>query len=165
MSESGSADRERRSGLAVAFAAGIVVVLILGAGLVLVTRITQSHGRGAGAQKLPFGSAEQAYASQIHFEGGPMSQATNLLNQEFTYVAGTVTNNGPRELHALEVAFEFHDPFNQVILRDTQKLIDSKDEPLTVGHSRDFQITLGEHIPSEWNQQYPSIRVIGLVLE
>jgi hypothetical protein len=157
--------REERSRLPVAFAAGAGVVLILAAGLVLLTRITQSHGRGAAAEKLPFGSAEQAYASQIHFEAGQMSQATNLLNQEFTYVAGTVRNNGPRNLGGIEVAFEFHDPFNQVILRDIQRLIEPKAEPLSVGHSRDFQITLGEHIPSQWNQQYPSIRVTGLVLE
>jgi hypothetical protein len=160
-----SSEREEKSRLPVAFAAGVGVVLILAAGLVLLTRITQSHGRGTAADKLPFGSAEQSYAPQIHFEGGQMSQATNLLNQEFTYVAGTITNNGPRNLGGVDVVFEFHDPFNQVILRDTQRLIDPKAEPLAVGHSRDFQITLGEHIPSDWNQQYPSIRVAGLILE
>jgi hypothetical protein len=160
-----STERGDRSSLLVAFAAGAVVVLLLAAGLVLLTRITQSHGRGTAADKLPFGPAEQAYAAQIHFQGGQMSQATNLLNQEFTYVAGVVTNNGPRNLGGIDVVFEFHDPFNQIILRDTQRLVDPKDEPLAVGHSRDFQVTLGEHIPSEWNRQYPSIRVTGLILE
>ena len=160
-----NSEREEGSRLPVAFAAGVGVVLILAAGLVLLTRVAHSHGRGTATDKLPFGSAEHSYAPQIHFEGGQMSQATNLLNQEFTYVAGTITNNGPRNLGGVDVVFEFHDPFNQVILRDTQRLIDPKAEPLAVGHSRDFQITLGEHIPSDWNQQYPSIRVAGLILE
>jgi hypothetical protein len=158
-------DRSERSRLPATFAAGIVVVLILGAGIVLLTRISQSHARSSASEKLPFGSAEQAYAPQIHFEGGPLSRASNLLNQEFTYVAGTITNNGPRNLGAVDVVFEFRDPFNQVILRDTQRLVDPQGEALSVGHSREFQVTLGEPIPSEWNQQYPSIRVTGLILQ
>jgi hypothetical protein len=158
-------ERGERSGLLVAFAAGVVVMLVVTAGLVLLTHITQSHSPGTAADKMPFGPTEQTYAAQVHFEGGPMSRATNLLNQEFTYVAGTVTNNGPRNLDGMDVVFEFHDPFHQVILRDNQRLVDRKDAPLAVGHSRDFQVTLSEHIPSEWNQQYPSIRVTGLILE
>jgi hypothetical protein len=157
--------RVERSSLLVAFAAGLVVVAIFAAGLVLLTRITQSHGRAATAHKMPFGPAEQTYALQIHFQGGQMSRASNLLNQEFTYVTGTVTNDGLQSVMGMDVIFEFHDRFNQVVLRDTQHLIDPKDEPLGAGKSRDFQVTLGEHIPSQWNQQYPSIGVTGLILE
>ena len=55
-------------------------------------------------QKLPFGAAEQAYAAQIHFRICELSQSTNLLNQQFTYVGGTVSNDGPRTIRALEVS-------------------------------------------------------------
>jgi hypothetical protein len=159
-----NADRDERSRLPVAFLAGACVVLLVAAGFVLLARLTRSHTPGT-EDKLPFGSAEQAYAQQIHFQSGPMSQSTNLLNQEFTYAAGTVSNDGPRTVRAIEVVFEFRDPFNQVVLRDPQRLIEPTADPLKAGQSRDFQVTLGAHLPSEWNRQYPSVHVTGLILE
>jgi hypothetical protein len=94
-----------------------------------------------------------------------MSQATNFLNQEFTYVAGTVTNSGPRAVRALDVVLEFHDPFNQLVLRDPQRVITADEQSLKPAESRNFQVTLGAHLPVEWNRQYPVVRVTGLVLK
>ncbi|HEV3481602.1 MAG TPA: FxLYD domain-containing protein [Candidatus Acidoferrales bacterium] len=155
---------KERSGFPAAFAVGIVIMLVLAGGLVLLSRATRSHLPGAG-QKPPFGPTEQAYALQIRFQSGEMSQSSNLLNQEFTYVAGTVTNAGNRTLRALNVNFEFHDPFRQVVLRDAQILIDPAGKPLGPGQSRTFQVTLGAHLPSEWNREYPLIRITGMILE
>jgi len=155
---------EERSGFPAAFAVGVVIMLILAAGLVLLSRATRPHGPGAG-EKPPFGPTEQNYAPQIHFQSGEMSQSSNLLNQEFTYVAGTVANGGTRKVRALNVTFEFHDPFKQVVLRDPQILIDPAGQPLGPGQSRAFQVTLGAHLPSEWNREYPLIRITGMILE
>ncbi len=147
-----------------AFAIGAVITLVLAGGLVWLTRVTQSRGP-APIGKLPFSAYEQAYAQQIHFQAGQMSQATNFLNQEFTYVAGTVTNDGPRTLRALDVVIEFRDPFNQVVLRDPQRIILTNAQPLKARESRDFNLTLGAHLPTEWNRQYPAIRVTGLLFQ
>ena len=108
--------------------------------------------------------AEQTYAERIHFLNVQMARATNFLNQEFTYVAGTISNDGTRTLRALEVTLEFHDPMNQVVLRETQRLIGRSEQPLDGGQRRNFQITL-DHVPATWDQQYPSIRASGLILE
>ncbi len=156
--------REDGSGFATAFIAGLIIVAVVAAALVLVTHLTRPHGNTVG-QSLPFGPAERAYVPQIQFQGGQMSQSSNLLNQEFVYVAGTVTNAGNRTIRALDVAFEFRDPFNQLVLRDPQHLIDSSAAPLRAGESRDFQVTLGSHLPSEWNRQYPAIRITGVLLQ
>jgi hypothetical protein len=164
MATEGTEKRASKSTFPAAFAIGVAVTLILAGGLVWLTHATQSRGPVA-IGKLPFGAEEQAYAQQIHFQGGQMSQATNFLNQEFTYAAGTVSNDGPRTVRALDVVFEFRDSFNQVVLRDPQRLILTDGQPLKAGQSRDFQITLGAHLPSEWNRQYPAIRVTGLILE
>ncbi len=154
--------REPRNQFPIAFAAGAVVVLLLLGGLILLSR--GSHPNGAGATvKLPFGATEQAYAEHIHFKDIQMAKANNFLNQEFTYVAGTLWNDGARTIRALDVTLEFHDPFNQVILRETESVVGPKDAAIQGGQRRDFQITL-EHVPVEWNQQYPSIRVTGLIL-
>ena len=158
-----SAPREDRSRLPVAFAAGAGVVLLLFGGLLLVTRTMKSRGPAANAG-MPFAAAEQAYSGHIHFTNIQLAKATNMLNQDFTYVAGVISNDGVRTIRGLEVTLEFRDPFGQVILRETEQLIGTGAEPLGGGARRDFQITL-EHVPAEWNQQYPGIRVTGLILQ
>jgi len=157
-----SYNAERRR-FPVAFLLGIVIVGILFGGFVLLTRTMRSNTQ-ATAVKLPFGSAEQTYAVRIHFSDIQMARATNFLKQEFTYVAGTISNDGVQTIRAMEVAVEFRDDLNQVVLRETEVLIPPNGEPLAAGQRRPFQITL-EHIPAEWNQQYPSINVTGLTLE
>ena len=158
------ADREERSRFPAAFAVGAVVVLLLLAGLLLLNRSIQPK-RSVAAAKLPFGAYEQAYAGRIHFQDIALSHANNFLNQEFTYVTGTVSNDDVKALRALEVTVEFHDPLNQVILRQSDRLIEPTDQPLGPKQQRSFQVTIDQRLPAEWNQQYPSIRVTGLVLE
>ena len=137
---------------------------LLFGGFYLLTRLLGSNGP-ATAVKLPFGAAEQAYAERIHFSDLHMSRSTNMIKQEFTYVTGIMSNDGDRNIHAMEVTVEFHDAMNQVILRDSQFVIAPQgDPPLNAGLSREFQVTL-EHVPAEWNQEYPSIRVTGLNLQ
>jgi hypothetical protein len=156
-----SAERRR---FPVAFLAGAMVMALLFGGFYLLTRILGSHGPSV-AVKLPFGAAEQAYAERIHFNELHMSRSTNMIKQEFTYVTGTMSNDGVQAIRAMEVTVEFRDGLNQVILRDSQFVIAPQgDPPLNAGLSREFQVTL-EHVPAEWNQEYPSIRVTGLVLQ
>jgi hypothetical protein len=155
-----SAERGR---FPVAFLAGAVVMALLFGGFYVLTRVLGSHGPAVAA-KLPFGAAEQAYAERIHFNDLHMSRSTNMLKQEFTYVTGTMSNDGGQTIRAMEITVEFHNALNQVILRDSQFVITpGSDPPLNAGLSSPFQVTL-EHVPAEWNQEYPSIRVTGLIL-
>jgi len=159
-----NAEGEERSGFPAALVAGVIVMALVVAGFILLTRVTRSHAP-AGGDKLPFDSASQAYAQHVHFDGLQLSQSSNLLNQQFVYVTGTMSNDGPRTVRAMEVTVEFHDSFNQVILRDTQKLVGPATDPLSAGQMRDFQVTIVENLSSEWNHQDPLIRVTGLVLD
>jgi hypothetical protein len=158
----GDFEREEKSAFPVAFAIGIVVVLLLVAGLILVTRMTRS--KAPAAQPLPFGPAERAAAARIHFLEPQMAQASNYLNQQVTYVAGTISNDGVATIRELEVNFEFHDPFKQVILRETRRLLGPNGKPIGGGERRDFQVTL-DYVPAEWDQQYPTIQITGLQLQ
>ena len=147
----------------VALAAGAgIVVLLVAAGIFL------SRGSGGGTSgqpaPLPFGPAEQAYASQINFSALQLSQASNMLNQQFTYVVGTVSNAGNRTVRAIEVTVEFHDLVNQLVLRDTPRLFHPVATPLAPGREREFQLTF-EHVPASWNRQPPTIRITGLDLQ
>jgi hypothetical protein len=132
---------EERSRLPVAFLVGIVIVALLVGAAVLYSR----------------------YA-QIHFLEPKMSRAANFLNQEVTYVFCTVVNGGDRKIHQIEITIEFHDPFNQVILRDKQRLFLPTAPPFLPGQQRDVQIPY-EHIPPQWNNGYPSIVVTGIAFK
>jgi len=112
------------------------------------------------------GPAEQDYAPHIEFEAQAqqVSRATNFLNQEATFVFGTVKNNGPRPVRQIEVTLEFHDVFKQVVLRDKERLFSPDAIPLETDHMRDFQITY-ETMPAQWDQAYPTIHITGLNLQ
>jgi hypothetical protein len=151
-----------RSRLPVAFVIGLVIVALLVGAAVLFSRYSTPAGPEA-LKPLPMGPSEQAYASQVHFLEPKMSRAANFLNQEVTFIFGTMENGGNRRIKQMEITLEFHDPFNQVVLRDKQRLFSQYDSPLAAGQQRDFQVGY-EHISAQWNNVYPTIRVTGLDL-
>jgi hypothetical protein len=154
---------EERSRLPVAFAAGLIIVALLVGGAVLLGRYSSPAGPQV-LKPLPIGPPEQAYAPQIHFLEPKMSRAANFLNQEVTFVFGTLENSGNRRIKQIEITLEFHDVFNQVVLRDKQRLFGPGEAPLGPGQQRDFQVGY-EAMPAQWNNVYPSIRVTGLDLD
>jgi hypothetical protein len=161
--ESGSQDSNR----------GSPVVLIIGAvAMTLIIGAVYWASRYAPAPIKPseipltMGGAEQDYVPHIEFEAQAqhVARATNFLNQEATFVFGTIKNNGPRPIRQIEVTLEFHDVFKQVVLRDKERLFDADAIPLESDHMRDFQITY-EIMPAQWDQAYPTIRITGLNLQ
>jgi len=156
---------EPKSRFPLAFLLGVIVVAIVLGLFVLAMHSTHRQAVAVATKPLPFGPAEQAYADSIHFGDIQMATAHNMLNQQFTYVAGTIDNAGVRNIAGLDVTLVFSDPFNQTVLRHTSRLIGAGDAPLPAGQHRDFQITLDEALPDTWNHQYPSIHVTGLLLQ
>jgi hypothetical protein len=154
---------EERSRLPIAFMIGIVIVGLLVGVSLLVSKYSTPAGSEV-EKPLPMGPEELAYAPQIHFLEPKMSRAANFLNQEVTYVFCTVENGGNRKVQQIEITIEFHDPFNQVILRDKQRLFLPTAQPFMPGQQRDVQVPY-EHIPAQWNNVYPSIVVSGLAFK
>lgn len=154
---------EERSRLPVAFLIGIVIVGLLVGAAVLYSRYA-APAESEDDKPLPTGPTEKAYGSQIRFLEPKMSRAANFLNQEVTYVFFTVENDGNRKIHQIEITIEFHDPFNQVILRDKQRLFLPTAPPFLPGQQRDVQIPY-EHIPAQWDMAFPSIVVSGLAFQ
>jgi hypothetical protein len=154
---------EERSRLPVAFLIGIVIVALLVGAVLLYSKYSTPAGSEV-EKPLPMGLEEKGYAPQIRFLEPKMSRAANFLNQEVTYVFFTVENGGKRSIQQIEITIEFHDPFNQVILRDRQRLFLSNAPPFMPGQQRDVQIPY-EHIPAQWNNVYPSIVVSGLAFK
>jgi hypothetical protein len=112
--------------------------------------------------RLPFGSAEQAYAPKLQIESLPLSRAENFLNQEVTTVPGRITNGGNLPLANVEITVEFSDELGQVVLRESRAVFAPPTPPFAPGERRDFEVSF-EHIPSSWNIQQPLVRVSGIL--
>jgi hypothetical protein len=123
----------------------------------------QSPSRGNADLRLPFGTAERAYASKIQFEDLALSRAENFLKQEVYTLAGEAVNAGDRAIIEMEITVEFVDELGQIALRESRLAVKSTSPPLDPGQRRDFDVSF-EHIPTSWNGQLPAVRVTGLRL-
>jgi hypothetical protein len=156
-----SDETERKAPTVLLVGAAAVILLI---GLAYFASRVAPNPAVAPEQALPMGAPEQAYAPQIQFVDMKVARATNFLNQEATFVFGTTTNNGPRGIKQIEVEFEFHDVFQQVVLRDKQRLFGPTAAPLAPSQTRDFQLTY-DSMPAQWNQSPPTVKITGLQLQ
>jgi len=154
---------KERSDFPLAFLAGVGIMLLLLAGAYFLTRQSKPPGPVV-EEHLPLDDAAKAYAERIHFTDLSVGRAANFLNQEVTFLFGSVVNDGPKSVRGLELTLEFRDLLNQVVLRETRILVDRRIAPLAAGEKREFQLTF-EKIPAEWNQAVPNVSVRGLIVE
>src|SRR2546428_12927245 len=108
---------EEKSRAPMVLLVGTAAALLLIGVFYLVGRLTPAPTKAV-EQPLPMGPAEQAYVPQIQFLEPKVARAANFLNQEVTFVFGTVLNNGPRQIRQIEITLEFHDPFNHARFSD-----------------------------------------------
>ncbi|MBI1750487.1 MAG: hypothetical protein HY234_03585 [Acidobacteria bacterium] len=158
---------EKQNRFPMPLVAGVIIVGLLVILLYWLTKPGAQSGAAGGDKPLALGEAEKTYAERIHISDLRMSRSMNMLSQEFTYVSGMLANDGTRVIRDIELTTEFRDQFNQVVLRDTQRPFGTATkagEPLPAGQRRAFQLTF-EHVPADWNREYPTIRVSGLILE
>lgn len=142
-----------------ALLAGLAVVLVLGGIVYLLARTDKNSSPQT--VPLPMGSAEQAYAPQVTFTDIEMSRAENFLKQQVTYIVGIMSNNGQRNIVAMDVTLEFHDIPQNSVLRETQRIISAQGAPMDAGTKREFQLSL-ENIPDEWDRRPPTFVITGL---
>ncbi|HZP32783.1 MAG TPA: FxLYD domain-containing protein [Candidatus Acidoferrales bacterium] len=154
---------EEKSRAPIVLLVGVVAALLLIGAFYVIGRLSPAPTKAV-EQPLAMGAQEQAYVPNIQFLEPKLSRAANFLNQEVTFVFGTVSNNGSRPIRQIEITLEFHDPFGQVILRDKERLFSPTAPPLAPHQQRDFQLGY-ETIPVQWNQTYPTIRITGLQLQ
>jgi hypothetical protein len=150
---------------------GIPVFLMIGAVLmVVIVGVVYWASKYAPAPikqaEIPvaMGPAETEYVPHIEFLEPNVARATNFLNQEATFLFATVKNNGNRPIKQIEVTLEFHDVFQQVVLRDKERLFSPNAIPLEPTRMRDIQVTY-DRMPAQWNQAVPTIHITGLAFQ
>ena len=107
--------------------------------------------------------AEQEYAKKIEIGKIALSRAENFLHQEVTTLSGEVYNAGTEPVLGLSITTEFSDDMNQVVLRETRKILGAPEVALAPGGRRAFEISF-EHVPNSWNMRTPAVRVAYLQL-
>ncbi|MGB7845771.1 MAG: hypothetical protein WBL63_09170 [Candidatus Acidiferrum sp.] len=106
---------------------------------------------------------EQEYVRSIEIQKIALSRAENFLHQEVTILNGEMYNGGTQPVLGLSLTTEFLDSMNQVVLRETRKVIGTPGAALAPGERRAFEISF-EHVSSAWNMQPPAVRISNLQL-
>jgi hypothetical protein len=158
----GAEEREtnwRAIGIAIAVVVAIVVVLIL---------ISRTQ------QKPP--SDPHPYAANVKFSDLRMSAAENFVGATVSYVDGTVINAGNQTVTHAVVEVTFKDSMGQLAQRETIPLrvlqtsgpypdaVDLSVSPLAPGQSKPFRLTF-EGISTQWNHEYPELKVADVTVK
>ena len=114
-----------------------------------------------------------AYGANIAFTSPQMSESTSLSGGKSTYIDGHVTNHGQSTVTGITVQVLFRNdeamsPQVETVpvslIRTREPYIDTQPvsaDPLGPRAEREFRLTF-ENLASNWNQQMPEIRVIGV---
>lgn len=115
--------------------------------------------------------APDPYAANLKFSDLKMSAAENFVGATVTYLDGTVTNTGDKTVVHAVVEVTFKNSIGEVAQREEVPLhvlktggpypdaVDLSASPLAPGQADRFRLTF-EHVTSDWNQEYPQLRVI-----
>jgi Protein of unknown function (DUF2393) len=152
--------------LPLAIAASVVVTV----GIILF--FAYSHGSGA-PKVTPTNAPLDPYAANLHISNLAMSRSNNYIGAEITYVEGHIVNTGNRTVTGITAQALFRDYTNIVTQNTTQPMqfirtrkpyIDVQSvsaAPLKPGQGRDFRLVF-DGVSSEWNGQFPEIRLVHI---
>jgi hypothetical protein len=142
---------------------GAIILIAIGASLWFLFQ-PPNPNKMVGAQEtiaLHMGPAEQDYSKNIHLEKIEMTREANGLGQEVTTLHGEVSNAGPKAIAEIMLTVQFVDGMNQIVLRETRRVVGVRAKPLAVAETRAFEIAF-DNIPGSWNMQQPSLRIASI---
>ena len=154
-------EREERS-FAPWIIAGAMVAIVIG----VLVFMSMRAGKASGTSSTP-----DAYASQLAISGVELSQSSNGVGSQITYVDGQVTNKGSQTVTGVTVRTTFFDSLNQPGQEETMalNLIRTRDpyidiepvsaDPIKPGESKPFRLIF-DHVSQDWNQQSPQMRIM-----
>ena len=143
----------------------ILIVSAILAGLLAILVLHQHREATRPAQEValrpPLNAEQTASLNSFSFADFRMSAANNFLGDTVTYLDGSITNQGAKPVHRLDVELNFVDSLNQVVLREIAHPLANRAAPLGPGETCAFRVTF-EHMPMDWNQAPPSAKAVYL---
>ena len=116
------------------------------------------------------------YAANIKLSDLKMSAAENFVGASVTYLDGTVTNSGDKNVTHAVVHVTFRDSLGQLVQTEDIPLhvlqttgpypeaVDLSNSPLAPGQSKPFRLIL-EHVSNDWNHEYPALQVMDVIVK
>jgi hypothetical protein len=110
------------------------------------------------------------YIASLKLSDFKMSAAENFIGATVSYIDGSVTNSSDKTVTHAVVEVTFKDDMGQVVQREELPLrvlrtsgpypeaVDLNVSPLAPGQTEHFRLTF-DSISSQWNRQYPEMRV------
>jgi Protein of unknown function (DUF2393) len=115
------------------------------------------------------------YSSNLKISDLKMSAAQNFVGATVSYIDGNVTNAGDKTVIHATVQVTFSDDMGQTAQRENIPVrvlqtsgpypdtVDFNLSPLAPGQTKPFRLTF-ESLSTQWNHQYPDIRVTDVVV-
>jgi len=116
------------------------------------------------------------YLASVKLSDFKMSAAENFIGATVSYIDGSITNNGNKIVSHVVVEVVFQDEMGQVAQQEELPLqvirtngaypepVDVSVSPLEPGQTQPFRLTF-DHISSQWNRQYPQIRITDVTVK
>jgi hypothetical protein len=148
---------------AVAIGVGAMVIVL---GLIALLSLSQ--------HKTP--APPPAYLSSLQLSHLKMSAAENFVGASVTYLDGIISNTGDKTVIHSVVHVAFRNSLGEVaqaedvplhVLQTGGPYLDAVDlltSPLAPGQSKPFRLTF-EHVSSDWNQQYPELKIADVTVK
>ena len=121
-------------------------------------------------------SGPPPYAASVKLSDFKMSAAENFVGATVSYVDGSVTNSGGKNVTHVIVEVNFKDDLGQLAQREDLPMqvlktdgpypeaVDFNLSPLGPGQSKTFRLTF-ESISAQWNHQFPDIQVTDVAVK
>lgn len=132
------------------------------AALIVLAILSACTPNRAGTQASP--EEAKLYIRNLGLSGVAMKAAESFGGQQLVEITGQITNKGDRALKKVELVCIFHDPYNQVIFRDTVAIVRADRGALKPGESKPFRLPF-DTIPKTWNQTLPQMVIGGVLFE
>ena len=116
----------------------------------------------AGTQASP--EEAKLYIRNLGLSAVEMKAAESFGGQQLVEITGQISNKGDRALKSVELICIFHDPYNQVIFRDTVAIVRADRGALKPGESKPFRLPF-DTIPKTWSQTLPQMVIGGVLFE
>jgi hypothetical protein len=116
------------------------------------------------------------YANNLKISNLKMSAAESFVGATVSYLDGTITNIGNKVVTHAVIRVVFKDDVGQAVGDETVPLhvlqtsgpypdaVDLNSSPLAPGQSKQFRLTF-ESISSQWNHEYPELRITDVAVK
>lgn len=106
----------------------------------------------------------KAYLRNLTFSDVELKATEAYSGHQVVEVLGKIKNAGERPIRSVEVFCIFHDAYGQLVLRERQAIVKSRDGVFKPGDERNFRLAF-DTLPESWNQSLPQLVIANIRFE